>query len=99
MELVRLATTGSMSIAELARSVERVPARVKVKVKVSEMASLGLVTVSAPDGGGAPIVAVTELTRHLVPRLRAEWEATEAVLSELERQVPYPLRSAFADLA
>ncbi|GAA2581117.1 hypothetical protein GCM10010399_08600 [Dactylosporangium fulvum] len=97
MELVRLATTGSMSIAELARSVERVPAR--VEIKVGEMASLGLVAVSVPDGGGAPIVAVTELTRRLVPRLLAEWEATEAVLSELERQVPYPLRRAFADLA
>jgi hypothetical protein len=33
-----------------------------------------------------------------VDRLAAEWRATEAVIAELEAEVPYPLNRVVADL-
>jgi DNA-binding MarR family transcriptional regulator len=96
MELVRLHTCGPMTVSDLARSVERSPAKVSRKVTAMEAADLVTTTAAADDL--ARTVAVTAKTKRLVDRLIAEWEATESTIAEVEAETPYPLSRAFADL-
>ena len=45
------------------------------------------------------VVTLTPRGREVVPVLRAEWDATEAAIAELEEELPYSPSRLAADLA
>jgi DNA-binding MarR family transcriptional regulator len=96
MEVLRLHARGPMTIAELARSVQRTHSA--MSQKVAAMRAAGLVrTTTGPDARSKK-VALTAKAQRLAGRLAAEWRATEAALTELEAEIPYPLSRAVTDI-
>ena len=97
MELLHLEARGPMTIAQLAASVQRTHSA--ESQKVAAMRTAGLVrTTPGPDGRSKHVV-LTAKSRALVGRLAAEWRATEAAVTELDEELPYPLSRVTADLA
>ena len=85
-----------MTIAELARSVERTHSA--MSQKVAAMRAAGLVRTRTGPDARSKVVMLTAKARRLVGRLAAEWRATEAAVAELEAEVPCPLSRVVADL-
>lgn len=96
MELLRLAARGPMTIADLAASVERTHSA--TSQKVAAMRQAGLVRTKPGRDARTRVVALTAKGRRIVPRLAAEWRATEAAVIELESEIPYPLSTVVADI-
>ena len=97
LEIVRLHVRGPMTIAELARSVDRTHSA--LSQKVAAMRSAGwLDTEPGPDARSKK-VNLTPKAERVAPLLAAEWRATEAVLEEIEDELPYPLTRVAADIA
>ena len=96
LELLRLDARGAMTIAELARSVERTHSAMSQKVAV--MRAAGLVRTRIGPDARSKVVVLTAKARRLVGKLAAEWRATEAAVAELEAEIPYPLSRVVADL-
>ena len=96
MELLRLHAQGPMTIAELARSVERTHSA--MSQKVAAMRAAGWVRTSAGSDARSKTVTVTAKASRIVGRLAAEWRATEAAIAELEEEIPYPLSQAVTDI-
>src|SRR5690242_8172570 len=96
MELLRLDADGPMTITELARSVGRTHSA--VSQKVSTMRSAGLVRTRSGDDARSKTVVLTPKAKRIVGQLSAEWRATEAALSELEAELPYPLSRVVDDI-
>lgn len=94
-ELLRLHLHGPMTITELAESVNRTHSA--LSQKVAAMRAAGLVRTTPGPDARTKRVALTAKAKRLVGRLAAEWRATEAVLAELEAEIPYPLSRAVAD--
>jgi DNA-binding MarR family transcriptional regulator len=65
---------------------------------VQQMRTAGLVTSSPGQDARSRLVALTPPGRTVVPVLRAEWDATEAAIAELEDELPYPPSQLAADL-
>jgi DNA-binding MarR family transcriptional regulator len=97
MELLRLAARGPMTIAELAASVERTHSATSQKVTAMRIA--GLVRTKPGRDARTRVVALTAKSRRIVPRLAAEWRATEAAVAEIESEIPYPLSRVVTDIA
>ena len=97
MELLRLHAQGPMTIAELARSVERTHSA--MSQKVAAMRTAGWVRTSAGTDARSKTVALTAKAYRIVGRLAAEWRATEAAVAEIEAEIPYPLSQAVTDIA
>lgn len=96
MELLRLHLRGPMTITELAESVGRTHSA--LSQKVAAMRRAGLVrTVPGPDARSKK-VTLTAKSRQLVDLLAAEWRATEAAITELEAELPYPLTQVVQDI-
>jgi DNA-binding MarR family transcriptional regulator len=96
MEILRLDRRGPMTITELASSVQRTHSA--MSQKVAAMRAAGLVrTTTGPDARTRK-VALTAKAKRLVGALSAEWRATEAVLAEIEAEIPYPLSRVVADI-
>jgi DNA-binding MarR family transcriptional regulator len=96
MELLRLHYAGPMTIRELADSVRRTHSA--MSQKIAAMKAAGLVTTSSGVDARSKKIALTPTAVALVDRLAAEWRATEAVIAELEAEVPYPLNRVVADI-
>jgi DNA-binding MarR family transcriptional regulator len=96
LEILRLDSQGPMTIRQLADSVGRTHSA--LSQKVAAMGRAGLVETRVGRDGRMRQVHLTDRARGLVDRMRAEWQATEQVLAELEAETPYPLSQAVRDL-
>jgi DNA-binding MarR family transcriptional regulator len=96
MELIRLHVHGPLTITELAASVQRTHSA--LSQKVAAMRAAGWVRTTVGTDARSRKVALTPKARRVVPRLAAEWRATEAALAELEAEIPYPLSKVVADI-
>ena len=96
MELLRLDANGPMTITELARSVGRTHSA--VSQKVSAMRRAGLVRTRSGNDARSKAIVLTPKAKRVVEQLSAEWRATEAALSELEAELPYPLSRVVGDI-
>lgn len=96
MELLRLHAQGPMTIAELARSVERTHSA--MSQKVAAMRAAGWVRTSAGTDARSKKVTLTAKASRVVGRLAAEWRATEAAVAEIEAEIPYPLSQVVTDI-
>jgi DNA-binding MarR family transcriptional regulator len=97
MELLRLHARGPMTIAQLAASVQRTHSA--ESQKVAAMRTAGFVRTTGGPDGRSKYVVLTAKSRALVRRLAAEWRATEAAVTELDEELPYPLSRVTSDLA
>ncbi len=95
-ELLRLDARGPMTITELAESVQRTHSA--TSQKVAAMRAAGLVRTTAGADARTRKITLTAKARRIIGKLAAEWRATEATLAELEKEIPYPLSQAAADL-
>ena len=95
-EILRLDAQGPMTIRQLADSVGRTHSA--LSQKVAAMGRAGLVETRVGRDGRMRQVHLTDRARALVARMRAEWQATEQVLAELEAETPYPLSQSVRDL-
>jgi DNA-binding MarR family transcriptional regulator len=95
-ELLRLHARGPMTITELAESVQRTHSA--TSQKVAAMRTAGLVRTAAGADARTRKITLTAKARRITGKLAAEWRATEATLAELEKEIPYPLSQATADI-
>ena len=96
MELLRLHARGPMTIAELARSVERTHSA--MSQKVAAMRAAGWVRTSTGSDARSKKVTLTAKASRVVDRLAAEWRATEAAIAGIEEEIPYPLSRVVTDI-
>lgn len=96
MELLRLHAGGPMSITALAESVQRTHSA--TSQKVAAMRRAGLIRTTPGRDARSKQVVLTAKAKRLVPRLRAEWQATEDAVEELDAELPYPLSQVVLDL-
>jgi DNA-binding MarR family transcriptional regulator len=96
MELLRLHLRGPMTITELANSVGRTHSA--LSQKVSAMRAAGLVRTVPGTDARSKKVALTAKSKKIVGLLDAEWRATEAVIVELEEELPYPMSQVVRDI-
>lgn len=96
MELLRLHLRGPMTITELANSVGRTHSA--LSQKVAAMRAAGLVRTVPGTDARSKKVALTAKSKKIVGLLDAEWRATEAVIAELEAEIPYPMSQVVRDL-
>jgi DNA-binding MarR family transcriptional regulator len=96
LEIVRLHVRGPMTIAELARSVDRTHSA--LSQKVAAMRAAGWLETSPGPDARSKKVALTPKAERIAPMLAAEWRATEAAVTELEAELPYPLTRVAEDI-
>jgi DNA-binding MarR family transcriptional regulator len=87
---------GPLSIRELSREVSVTHSA--MSQTVSAMRRDGLIRSAPGTDARSRMVELTPAGRALVEPLRAEWFATEAVLADLDAEVPYPLGQLIGDL-
>lgn len=66
---------------------------------VAAMRSAGLVESAAGTDGRTRLVRLTARGDEVSTFVRAEWDATEAAVAELEAEITYPLVQVAADIA
>ncbi|HEY4267252.1 MAG TPA: MarR family transcriptional regulator [Galbitalea sp.] len=93
---IMLLDDGPLSIRQLAREVDVTHSA--MSQTVSAMRESGLIASTPGKDARSRMVELTEKGRALVPVLRAEWDATEAALAELEDEVPYALSLLIVEL-
>jgi DNA-binding MarR family transcriptional regulator len=96
LEILRLHARGPMTIAELARSTGRTHSALSQKVAAMRAAGW-LETAPGPDARSKKVTLAPKAER-VVALLAAEWRATEAVITELEAEIPYPLTRVAGDI-
>jgi DNA-binding MarR family transcriptional regulator len=96
MALMFLEMAGPMSIRRLAT--ECGVSHSAMSQSVSEMRKAGLVESVPGADARSRMVTLTDAGRKVVPKLRAEWDATEAAINALERELPYPPSQLADDL-
>jgi DNA-binding MarR family transcriptional regulator len=96
LEIVRLHARGPMTIAELARSVGRTHSA--LSQKVAAMRAAGWLATSPGRDARSKQVTLTPKAERVAGLLAAEWRATEAALTELEAELPYPLTRVVEDI-
>jgi DNA-binding MarR family transcriptional regulator len=96
LEIVRLHARGPMTIAELARSVGRTHSA--LSQKVAAMRAAGWLETSPGRDARSKKVALTPKAERVAALLAAEWRATEAAVTELEAELPYPLTRVAEDI-
>lgn len=97
MEIIRLHVRGPMTIAELARSVERTHSA--MSQKVAAMRAAGWLETSPGPDARSKKVSLTPKAERIAAKLAAEWRATEASITELEAEIPYPLTRVADDIS
>jgi DNA-binding MarR family transcriptional regulator len=97
MEIIRLHVRGPMTIAELARSVQRTHSA--MSQKVAAMRAAGWLETSPGPDARSKKVTLTPKAERIAAKLAAEWRATEASITELEAEIPYPLTRVADDIA
>ncbi|HUN32388.1 MAG TPA: MarR family transcriptional regulator [Trebonia sp.] len=96
LEILRLQVRGPMTIAELARSVGRTHSA--LSQKVAAMRAAGWLETAAGPDARTKKVALTPKATQVAALLAAEWRATEAVIAEIESEIPYPLTRVAEDI-
>jgi DNA-binding MarR family transcriptional regulator len=96
LEIVRLHARGAMTIAELARSVGRTHSA--LSQKVAAMRAAGWLATSPGRDARSKQVTLTPKAERVAALLAAEWRATEAAITELEAELPYPLTRVAEDI-
>lgn len=97
MALMFLDSVGPMTIRRLAD--ECGVTHSAMSQSVSAMRKAELVTSARGSDARSRLVSLTDEGRAVVPLLRAEWEATERAIAELEDELPYPPSRIADDLA
>lgn len=95
-EIVRLYVRGPMTIAELARSVGRTHSA--LSQKVAAMRAAGWLDTTPGRDARSKTVSLTPKAERVAPLLAAEWRATDAAITELEAELPYPLTQVAKDI-
>ena len=88
--------SGPLSIRELAREVNVTHSA--MSQTVTAMRKDGLIRSAPGTDARNRMIELTQAGRELIEPLRREWYATEAVLAELDAEVPYKLGQLIADL-
>ena len=96
LEIVRLHARGPMTIAELARSVGRTHSA--LSQKVAAMRAAGWLATTPGHDARSKRVALTPKAERVAALLAAERRATEAAITELEAELPYPLTRVAEDI-
>jgi DNA-binding MarR family transcriptional regulator len=96
LEIVRLRARGPMTIAELARSVGRTHSA--LSQKVAAMRAAGWLETTPGRDARSKWVTLTPKAERVAALLAAEWRATEAAITELEAELPYPLTRVAEDI-
>ncbi len=96
MALIGLADNGQMAIRDLATFTGVTHGAMSQSVKA--MKNGGLVSTKPGEDARSVVVGLSDKGRDLVPFLEAEWDATEAMLTELEAELPYPLTRVISDI-
>ena len=96
LEIVRLHVRGPMTIAELARSVGRTHSA--LSQKVAAMRAAGWLETSPGTDARSKLVTLTPKAERVAGLLAAEWRATEAVIAEIEAELPYSLTRVADDI-
>ena len=96
LEIVRLRARGPMTIAELARSVGRTHSA--LSQKVAAMRAAGWLETTTGRDARSKTVTLTPKAERVAALLAAEWRATEAAVTDLEAELPYPLTQAAEDI-
>ena len=96
LEILRLHARGPMTIAELARSAGRTHSA--LSQKVAAMRAAGWLETTPGRDARSKKVALTPKAERVAALLAAEWRATEAAITELEAELPYPLSQAAEDI-
>jgi DNA-binding MarR family transcriptional regulator len=96
MALMFLDSAGPMTIRRLAD--ECGVTHSAMSQSVTQMRAAGLVESAPGRDARSRLVNLTQAGRAVVPVLRAEWDATEAAIAELESELPYPPSQVAADL-
>ena len=96
LEIIRLHARGPMTIAELARSVGRTHSA--LSQKVAAMRAAGWLETTPGRDARSKMVSLTAKAERAVVLLDAEWRATEAAITELEAELPYPLTRVAEDI-
>ncbi|NUR06663.1 MAG: MarR family transcriptional regulator [Nocardioidaceae bacterium] len=97
MALMFLDLAGPMTIRRLAE--ETGVSHSAMSQSVTAMRGAGLVASEPGPDARSRVVSLTDRGREVVPLLRAEWDATEAAIAELEEELPYPPSRVADDLA
>jgi DNA-binding MarR family transcriptional regulator len=84
-----LLASGPVPIRDLARNVGVTHSA--ASQTVNQMARAGLVVLEPGTDARQRIVHLTARTRELLPVIDAEWNATEAAMAELDRELSMPL--------
>jgi len=95
-EIVRLHVRGPMTITELARSVGRTHSA--LSQKVAAMRAAGWLETEPGADARSKKVTLTAKAERVAGLLAAEWRATEAVVAEIEAELPYPLTRVADDI-
>ncbi len=96
LEILRLRARGPMTIAELARSTGRTHSA--LSQKVAAMRAAGWLETSPGRDARSKTVRLTAKAERVAALLAAEWRATEAAITELEAELPYPLTQVADDI-
>jgi DNA-binding MarR family transcriptional regulator len=96
LEILRLRARGPMTIAELARSTGRTHSA--LSQKVAAMRAAGWLETSPGRDARSKTVTLTPKAERVAALLAAEWRATEAAITELEAELPYPLTQVADDI-
>ncbi len=96
LEILRLHARGPMTIAELARSTGRTHSA--LSQKVAAMRAAGWLETAPGRDARSKRVILTPKAERVVALLAAEWRATEAAITELEAELPYPLTRVADDI-
>jgi DNA-binding MarR family transcriptional regulator len=96
LEILRLRARGPMTIAELARSTGRTHSA--LSQKVAAMRAAGWLETGPGRDARSKTVTLTPKADRVAALLAAEWRATEAAITELEAELPYPLTQVADDI-
>lgn len=96
MALIGLNDHGSMTIRDLAHFTGVTHGAMSQSVK--GMKAAGLIKTAPGKDARSVLVTLSEKGRDAVPFLEAEWDATEAMLAELNAELPYPLTQVISDI-
>jgi DNA-binding MarR family transcriptional regulator len=96
LEIIRLHVRGPMTIADLARSVGRTHSA--LSQKVAAMRAAGWLDTSPGADARSKLVTLTPKAERVADLLTAEWRATEAAITEIEAELPYPLTRVADDI-
>ncbi len=96
LEILRLRARGPMTIAELARSTGRTHSA--LSQKVAAMRAAGWLETTPGRDARSKTLTLTPKAERVAALLAAEWRATEAAITELEAELPYPLTQVAEDI-